>query len=102
MMNIEEILARNKRTGLDEREEMIEGDSLGYGLVTVLALVLIFGGWKMIHGVRSYELISIFAGYLATASFYKFKKLHSKRFLIGGIIGTLSAIGAAIGFFWGA
>ena len=101
MMNNEEILARSKRLGLDEREEMIVGDSFGYGLITVLALVLIFGGWKLIHGIRSWELTSIFAGYLATASFYKFQKLQSKRFLIGGIIGTLSTIGAAIGFFGG-
>jgi len=98
----EEILARSKRTGLDEREEMIEGDSFGYGLVTVLALVFIFGVWKMIHGVRSYELISIFTGYLATASLYKFKKLNSKRFLIGGIIGTMATIAGAVAFFLGA
>jgi uncharacterized membrane protein YfcA len=101
MVQKEEILARSKRTGLDEREEMIEGDSFGYGLVTVLALLLIFGVWKMIHGVRSYELISIFTGYLATASFYKFKKLNLKRFLIGGILGTLTAIATAIAFFLG-
>lgn len=101
-MKKEEILARVKRTDLDEREEMIEGDSFGYGLVTVLALVIIFSGWKMIHGVRSYELTSIFAGYLATVSFHKFKKFQSKKFLIGGILGTLSTIGAAIAFFMGA
>jgi len=47
-------------------------------------------------------LISIFTGYLATAGFYKFKKLNLKRFLIGGILGTLTAIATAIGFFWGA
>ncbi len=102
MMKKEEILARSKRAGFDEREEMIEVDSFGYGLVTVFALVVIFGGWKLIHGVRSYELTSIFAGYLATVSFYKFKKFQSKKFLIGGILGTLSAIGAAIAFFLGA
>lgn len=101
MMNKEEILARSKKLGIDEREAMIEGDSFGYGLITVLALVLIFGGWNLIHGVRSWELITIFTGYLATTGFYKYKKSHSTRFLLGGILGTLTAIGAAIAFFSG-
>lgn len=100
-MRKKEILARSKRTGLDEREEKIEGDSFGYGLVTVLALVVIFGVWKMIHGVRSFELISIFTGYQATVGFYKFKKFNSKRFLIGGIIGVVVSIASAIAFFLG-
>jgi MFS superfamily sulfate permease-like transporter len=39
----EEILAKSKRRGLDEREQMIEDDSYSYGLIAVLALVLIFG-----------------------------------------------------------
>lgn len=101
-MTREEILSKSKRIGLDEREETIESDSFSYGLITVLALVLFFGGWKLIHGVKGYELVVIFAGYLATASFYKFKKLHSKRFLIGGILGTFSAVVGTIAFFLGA
>ena len=101
-MKKEEILARSKDAGFDEREEMIEGDSFGYGLVTVLALVVIFGGWKLIHGYKSYEMTSIFSGYLATAGFYKYRKLQSKRFFIGGILATLVTIASAIAFFCGA
>ncbi|MBX4260417.1 DUF6442 family protein [Clostridium estertheticum] len=102
MMKKEELLSKIKKTSLDEREDMIEGDSFGYGLITVFALVLIFSIWKMIHGDKSYELASIFAGYLATTSFYKFRKFQSKKFLVGGIIATASAIMAAIAFFLGA
>ena len=101
-MKKEEILAKSKNSGFDEREEMIEGDSSGYGLVAVLALVVIFGGWKLIHGERSYEMTSIFSGYLAAAGFYKFKQLQSKRFLIGGILGAVVTIATAIAFFCGA
>lgn len=86
MMKKEEILARSRQIGLDEREEKIEEDSFSYGLIAVLALVLFFGSWKLVHGVKSYELIAIFAGYIASSSFFKFKKLHSKRFLIGCIL----------------
>lgn len=101
-MNKQEILARSKKIGFNEREEMIEGDCFSYGLATVLALVVIFGVWKLIHGVRSYELTSILAGYITTASFHKYKNLKSKRFLIGGILGTLVTIASAIAFFLGA
>jgi len=100
-MKKEEVLARNKKTGVDEREEMIDKDSCSYGLITVLVLMVLFYVWKLIHGVNSYEFISIFNGLLATMGFYKFKKFKSKRFLIAGIIGTLTAIGTAIGFFLG-
>ena len=102
MMKKEEILAISKREGLDERVEIIETDSSSYGLITVLALVLFFSVWKLIHGVKCYELGSIFTGYLASTSFYKFKKLQSNKFLIGGIFATLGAIAAAIAFTLGA
>lgn len=98
-MKKEDILAKSKSQGLDEREQMIEGDSFSYGLIAVLSLVLIFGVWKLIHGVKSYELISIFTGYIAASSFYKYKKLVSKKFLAAGILGMLATIASAVAFF---
>lgn len=101
-MKKEEILEKCKVEGLNEFEEIIETDSLNYSLVTVMALVVFFGVWKLIHGIRSYEMMTIIAGYLATTSFYRYKKFQSKRFLVGGIITILSAIAGAIAFFMGA
>ena len=72
-MKKEEILEKSKKAGIDEREEMIETDSSNWGLITVLAMVLIFGIWNLLHGVKGYEFISIFTAYLATTSFYKYK-----------------------------
>lgn len=101
-MRKEEILEKSKKTGIDEREEMIETDSSNLGLITVLAMVVIFGIWNLVHGVKSYEVVSIFTGYLATTSFYKYKKLGEKRFLISGIIGAVATIAGIIAFFLGA
>ncbi|OSX89597.1 hypothetical protein BTJ45_04408 [Bacillus mycoides] len=59
-MQKEEILRKYKKMGRDERKELIELDSSSYGLIAVLVLVLFFGSWKLMHGIKSYELISIF------------------------------------------
>ncbi|WP_028401797.1 DUF6442 family protein [Ectobacillus panaciterrae] len=100
-MNKKEILDTYKRMGKDERKESIELDSFSYGLIAVLALVLIFGSWNLIHGIKSYELMAIFSGYIASSSFYKFKNLKSKKFLYASILATSSTIASAIAFFFG-
>jgi hypothetical protein len=102
MMKKEEILEKSKKTGIDEREEMIETGSYNWGLITVLGMVLFFGIWNLVHGVRSYELVSIFTGYITTTSFYKYKKLGSNKFLVSGILGTIGVIAGTIAFFLGA
>ncbi|OJD62303.1 DUF6442 family protein [Bacillus sp. NH11B] len=98
-MQKEEILRKYKKMGRDERKELIELDSSSYGLIAVLVLVLFFGSWKLMHGIKSYELISIFAGYIASTSFYKFRKLKEQRFLIASILAIMSTIAGAIVFF---
>ena len=100
-MNKEEVLAMSRRKGIDEREQMIEEDSFGFGLIAVLALVIIFGGWKLTYGEKSFDLISIFSGYLAASSFYKYKKLKAKKSLVAGILATSAVIASAVAFFIG-
>jgi len=98
----EEVLEKSKKTGIDEREEMIETGSYNWGLITVLGMVLFFGIWNLVHGVRSPELVSIFAGYATTTSIYKYKKLGENKFLISGILGIIGVILGTIAFFLGA
>lgn len=99
IMQKEEILRKYKKMGRDERKELIELDSSSYGLIAVLFLVLFFGSWKLMHGIKSYELISIFSGYIASTSFYKFRKLKEQKFLIASILAIMSTIASAIVFF---
>lgn len=101
-MKKEEILEKSKKTGIDEREEMIEIGSYNCGLITVLGMLLFFGIWNLVHGVRSYELISIFTAYITTTSFYKYKKLGAKKLLVSGVLGTIGVIAGTIAFFLGA
>ncbi|HEX3028908.1 MAG TPA: DUF6442 family protein [Clostridia bacterium] len=100
-MKKEEILEKSRKTGIDEREYMIETGSFNWGLITVLSMVLFFGIWNWAHGVRSPELASIFAGYVTTTSFYKYKKLGSNKFLISSILAIPAVIAGAIAFFLG-
>jgi hypothetical protein len=97
----EEILNRSRNENKDERLLTIETEALSVGLVTVLAFVVIFGLWNLAHGIRSFELSAIFTGYLATAGFYKYKKLQTKRELVVGIFGTVATAATSIAFFLG-
>lgn len=96
-----EILEKSRNIGMDEREKMIDISSFNCGLITVLGMVLFFGVWNLIHGVRSYEFISIFAGYITTTSFYKYKKFETNKFLASGILGSIGVIASTIAFILG-
>lgn len=100
-MNKEEILTKSRTGGMDERELMVEKDSFGFSMAVILLMVFVFGGWQLLHGVKSYELLSIAMGYTAANGIYKYTKLHIKRYLISGIISSVLAIVMAVLFFLG-
>jgi hypothetical protein len=100
-MKKEEILSKSRNEHNDERLLTIETEALSVGLVTVLAFVAIFGLWNLAHGIKSYELSAIFTGYIATAGFYRYKKLQAKRQLVVGIFGTVATAATSIVFFLG-
>lgn len=101
-MTKEEILEKSKKSGVDERERMVELNSINWGLATVLTLVVFFHIWNLIHGEASYDLSVILAAYITATSFYKYKKLEGKSYLIAGIAGTIGTIAAVLAFFLGA
>lgn len=97
-MNKDEILAKNKQEGLDEREKGIYNKSFGMGAVTVSVLCLAFSLYNLFNGKTFFEFITIITAYLCTAFFYQFKKIRRMGYLIGAILCLMVAVASAIGF----
>lgn len=97
-MNKDEILAKNKQDGLDERERVIYNKSFGIGAVVVGILCLVFSLYNLFNGKTFFEFIAIITAYLCTTLFYQFKKLKRIGYLIGAVICLVLAVGAAVGF----
>ncbi|WP_159881674.1 DUF6442 family protein [Paenibacillus puerhi] len=100
-MKKEEILEKSRKSGLDEREEKIEGDSNDISLIFVLALTLIFAIWNLMHGVYSYDLYALFTACVAGRSIYKYSQLKSGKLLAASILGITAVIASTIAFFIG-
>lgn len=97
-MNRDEILAKNKQEGLDEREKGIYNKSFGMGAVTVGVLCLTFSLYNLFNGKTFFEFITIITAYLCTTFFYQFKKIRRMGYLIGAILCLAIAVASAIGF----
>ena len=54
-MNKQEILAKNKKDGLDEREQTVYSRSFGFGAVVVAVLCLAFSVYRAFHGEKFFE-----------------------------------------------
>jgi len=101
-MNKEEILERNKKSlsvDGDEMEILINGKAnvIAKSIFTVTIIILIL--LKMWKGLDTGDLWGIFFVYGASESFYKYYCLKQKKLLITGILLTVAATCALVGFF---
>jgi len=98
-MNKDEILARSKNEGLDEREQNVWLSSFGFGNIIALVLCFIFGVINGIRGESYMEFSAIVFASQSATDFYKYKRLKGqKTFLITGIVNGLVATAAFILF----
>lgn len=98
-MNKDEILAKNKRSGLDEREQRVYNRSFGVGAVVVCVLCFVFGIFKLLHQEKFYEFGAIMTAYLCTTFLYQYKNLKKPIYLIAGVLTGLGAILLTVLFF---
>lgn len=91
-MDKEEILAKNKRSGLDEREQRVYNRSFGLGAVTVCVLCCIFGIIKLFNHEKFYEYGAIMTAYLCTTFIYQYKNLRKPVYLVFGICTGVGAL----------
>lgn len=97
-MNKQEILAKNKRDGLDEREQTVYNHSFGFGAIVVAVLCLVFSVYKAFHGEKFFEFGAIMTAYLSTTFFYQYKNLKRVPYLISGIISCVIAVVCTVAF----
>lgn len=100
-MNKEEILSRNKRYNKneeDEREEYISAKA-GINAKIVFSLVIVFlAFFKHYNGIFTGDIWGIFTAYAATESFYKYHYLRHTKFLISGILFSVSSAALLLQF----
>jgi len=98
-MNKDEILAKSKSEGLDEREQSVWLTSFGFGNIIALVLCFIFAVINGIRGESYMEFIIIVSASQSATDFYKYKRLKGqKSLLITGIVDGLVATAAFIVF----
>lgn len=92
-MNKDEILAKSKREGLDEREQGIFLSSFGFANIITIVLCFIFVAINGIRGEEYSEFVTIAFATLSATNFYQYKELKDKKtLLISAIITGLVAI----------
>ena len=96
-MNKDEILAKSKVQGIDEREQSVILASFGFANIIVIILCLIFYVINMIRGESSNEFSTIIFASLAATEFHKYRQIKNKKiFLINvyywGLVSILSFI----------
>lgn len=97
-MNKQEILEKNKRDGLDEREQTVYSRSFGFGAVVVAILCLVFSIYRAFHGEKFFEFGAIMTAYLSTTFFYQYKNLRKVTYLISGIVTCVVAVACTVAF----
>ena len=96
-MNKQEILAKNKKDGLDEREQTVYSRSFGFGAVVVAVLCLVFSVYRAFHGEKFFEFGAIMTAYLSTF-FYQYKDLRKTKYLIAAVATFVIAVACIIAF----
>ena len=101
-MKKEEVLQKVRKVGMDEREEKIDREAQLYGLMSVIALSVLFEIWKILKGMPYADMISIINIQLAAISFYKYKKCpEQKIFLVSTVLMSMATLITVIIFFIG-
>jgi len=97
-MNKEEILAKIKSEGSDERVLNVWLASFGFANIITLVLCFIFVAINGIRGQKYMEFITIAFASQSATNYYQFTKLKDKRNLIVSIFSALIAVAAFILF----
>lgn len=97
-MNKDEILAKSKNEGSDERVASVVLASFGLGNIITMVLCFIFVSINGVRGQSYMEFITIAFGSQAATSFYKYKELKDKKDLLISIFQGLLAIASLILF----
>lgn len=98
-MKKEEILAKVKHQGIDEREQNVFLSSFGIGNIITLILCFLFTAINGIRGKGYDEFITITFATLSVTQFYQYKELkYKKSLLICAIMSGLMAIISFISF----
>lgn len=91
-MKKEEILAKSRISGPDERVQSIWLTSFGFGNIMTMVLCFIF---VCINGIRGHgymEFMTIAFGSQSATNFYKYKELKDKKDLLISVFGVLLSI----------
>ena len=81
-MNKDEILAKSKNEGLDEREQEIFLSSFGFGNIITMVLCFIFTIINSLKGQSYSEFITIAFATLSATNFYQYKRLKDNKALL--------------------
>lgn len=91
-MNKEEILAKSKNAGSDERVQSVWLASFAYGNIITLILCFIFVAINGLKGKSYTEFLIIALASQSATDFYKYKELKDKKNLLVFIYAGLLAI----------
>ncbi len=101
-MNREDILAKSKRAGVDERVAGIEIKAISFGGLAATVLIGLFIVANSLKGQRSSDLLSILLIYWSAQYFYKYKQLERKLFLVLGCITAIGFVACVVSYIlWG-
>lgn len=95
-MNKDEILAKSKNEGLDEREQNVSLTSFGFANIIVAILCCIFVAINGIRGESYMEFIAIVSASQSATDFYKYKRLKEQKITL--ITAITSGVVAVLAF----
>lgn len=100
-MNKEEILEKNRKSNIDEEDEMeqyINGKA-GVNAKSVFSIIiLILAVFKYYKHMPTGDIWTIFMAYGATEAFYKYYYLRYKKLLVAGILFSIASICSLVQF----
>jgi hypothetical protein len=97
-MRKEDILAKSRNTR-DEREQIVELHSFGFGGCVVATLVVVFSIWTAYRGGQFFDYSAILFGYLSASLLYTFKNTKNKITLLVGCFAAIVAVLNTVMFF---
>lgn len=95
VVNKEEILQRNKKSNIDQEDEMeqyISGKAGTNAKFVFSIIILILAIFKYYKHMPTGDIWTIFMAYGATESFYKYYHLKYNKLLLAGILFSIASI----------
>lgn len=101
-MEKDEILARSRKNGPDEREQKIFLEAYNFSASVCILLCLGLMIYSMLRGERFFQYSLLIFATLSADRLYRFVKLRQKQYLIVGLIALIPALcfGVLFGIGW--